>query len=410
MSSHSKHGMPTALVAALVLLMGQLSSAQSRDEFSYWDLNDNGDLTCTEAEDGRSGDQGLKLPAYRDNRNGTEIIYEWLERNRSSDSDNDGDACESNSNPDGYIPNVQPVQPVEPEGCPANAETWHGLQVCEEEPRAGYNRDAFGSAYSSLEDDIIDMLPPTMRAGGQVYTPYSCLAFDIRADGTASTDIEHIVALAEAHDSGIAVDQRRHIAADLDNLTIADPQVNRTEKSDRDASEWTPARHGAWFAARVIAVKQKYELSVDPAERDALRVLLAGGGAQLNCVAADTAPTVAITSDASAPVTGPFSITIAFSEPVTGFELADLVVDNGSASELHGNAASYTATVTPAASGTVTVDIALGAAENDAGNQSTAATQFSITANLTPVPVLPLGGAIALAVLLLFGGLRQRRS
>ena len=56
MSSHSKHGMPTALVAALVLLMGQLSSAQSRDEFSYWDLNDNGDLTCTEAEDGRSGD------------------------------------------------------------------------------------------------------------------------------------------------------------------------------------------------------------------------------------------------------------------------------------------------------------------------------------------------------------------
>ena len=63
------------------------------------------------------------------------------------------------------------------------------------------------------------------------------------------------MALAEAHDSRIADDRRRDIAADLDNLTIADSRVNRTEKSDRDAGEWTPARHGAWFAAQVIAVK-----------------------------------------------------------------------------------------------------------------------------------------------------------
>ncbi|MCY4505590.1 MAG: hypothetical protein OXG35_01315, partial [Acidobacteria bacterium] len=49
-------------------------------------------------------------------------------------------------------------------------------------------------------------------------------------------------------------------------------------KSDRDAGEWTPARHGAWFAERVIAVKLEYELSVDPRERDALEALLAAGG------------------------------------------------------------------------------------------------------------------------------------
>ena len=74
----------------------------------------------------------------------------------------------------------------------------------------------------------------------------------------------------------------------------------------------------------------------------------AGGGAQLSCVDADTTPpTVAISSDAGAAVT--------FSEPVTGFELENLVVGNGSASELRGNNASYMATITPAASGTVTV-------------------------------------------------------
>ena len=135
-----------------------------------------------------------------------------------------------------------------------------------------------------LEDDIIAALPSTMKANGTVYTPYSCLAFDITPSGTAATDIEHIVALAEAHDSGIADDRRRDIASDLDNLTIADPTVNRSQKGARDAAEWMPTRHGAWFAQRVIRVKLEYGLTVDPAERDALKALLAGGGAQLDCV------------------------------------------------------------------------------------------------------------------------------
>ena len=57
--------------------------------------------------------------------------------------------------------------------------------------------------------------------------------------------------------------------------------------------------YGAWFAAQVIAVKLEYGLSVDPTERDGLEALLAGGGAQLSCVDADTTlPTVVINSDA----------------------------------------------------------------------------------------------------------------
>ena len=357
--------------------------AQTKDDFAYWDRSGNGDLTCAEAL-GR--DEGLRLPAYQDDRDGTGIIYEWLERSRSSDGDNDGIGCDSESNPNGYIPRAQ--TPVEPQGCSADAEVWRGLQVCEEQSRTGYDRDAFGTGYRSLEDDIIAALPATMRAAGQVYTPYSCLAFDIAPDGTAATDIEHIVALAEAHDSRIADDHRRDIASDLDNLTIADPTVNRSQKSDRDAAGWMPDRHGRWFAERVIAVKLEYGLSVDRAERDALEALLAGGGAQLNCVDADTtSPAVVISSDVVAPVTGAFSISVAFSEPVTGFGLADVAVGNGSASALHGNSSSYSATITPAASGAVTVDIAAGAAEDDAGNPSVAADQFSIVADLTQVPV-----------------------
>ena len=122
----------------------------------------------------------------------------------------------------------------------------------------------------------------------------------------------------------------------------------------------------------------------------------------------DVAPRVTITGPATEPVIGPFSFTVIFSEPVTGFELEDVVVGNGVASELEGDGARYTATVTPTAPGPVTVDIAAGAAEDSAGNPSTAAGQFSITVGLTPVPALPLAGVIALAALLLIGVIRRR--
>ena len=243
---------------------------QTKDDFEYWDLNGNSDLTCTEAS---GKDEGLKLPAYRDNRDGTGLIYEWLQRQRSSDTDNDGIACDGTSNPNGYVPRAGSTTPppTNARECPAGSPTWMDLPVCEEGARVSYDRDAFGSAYSSLEDEIIDALP---KSDGQVYTPYTCTLFDIQADGTAATDIEHIVALAEAYDSGLAESQFRTFAGDIDNLTIADPTVNRSQKSDLDAGEWEPPENRGWFAARIVAVKQKYGLSVNPDERDALQAML----------------------------------------------------------------------------------------------------------------------------------------
>ena len=158
-------------------------------------------------------------------------------------------------------------------GCPDATETWMSLRVCEEPgDRSGYDRDDFGSAYSSKEDEIVASLP---QSDGQVYTPYTCTLFDIEPDGTAATDIEHIIALAEAYDSGLPEAEYRTFAGDLDNLTIAAPSVNRNEKSDRDAGDWMPEMNQGWFAATVVAVKQKHQLSVNPAERDALAAMLA---------------------------------------------------------------------------------------------------------------------------------------
>ena len=93
-----------------------------------------------------------------------------------------------------------------------------------------------------------------------------------------------MVALAEAYDSGIVEADNRTFAADIDNLTIAVPNVNRFDKGDRDAAEWQPDRNRGWFAAAVVAVKQKYSLSVNPGERDALeRMLREDPGREVDC-------------------------------------------------------------------------------------------------------------------------------
>ena len=109
--------------------------------------------------------------------------------------------------------------------------------------------------------------------GGRVYGPYTGRHFASRRE----TDIEHMVATSEAHDSGLcAADAgtRRRFASDLLNLTLAAPAVNRHQKSGKDAGEWLPRLNRCWFAAQVVAVKRKYRLTVDAREARALEGVL----------------------------------------------------------------------------------------------------------------------------------------
>ena len=108
-----------------------------------------------------------------------------------------------------------------------------------------------------------------------MYGPYTGRWFASPRD----TDIEHIVARSEAHDSGLcAADaaSRRRFASDLLNLTLASPAVNRTQKGDKDAAEWLPALNQCWFADQVVAVRQKFGLTIDQREAAALDRVLAG--------------------------------------------------------------------------------------------------------------------------------------
>lgn len=90
-------------------------------------------------------------------------------------------------------------------------------------------------------------------------------------------------------------------------------------------------------------------------------------------------PTVTLTSSESDPTnTSPFDVAVDFSESVTGFAAGDIVVGNGSVDGLSGSGASYTASIAPAADGTVTVDVPAAVATDSGGADNEAATQFSI--------------------------------
>ena len=149
---------------------------------------------------------------------------------------------------------------------PVQTTGWRGLTVADEERCSPYDPD--GYRYSqSVEPRIV------AEMGGIVFGPYTGRVFD----SIRHTDIEHIVVRSEAHDSGLcAADSatRRQFSSDLLNLTLAAPNVNRHQKSAKDAAEWLPDLNRCWFADRVVRASQKYSLAIDRREADALDSVL----------------------------------------------------------------------------------------------------------------------------------------
>ena len=145
--------------------------------------------------------------------------------------------------------------------------------AAEPSPREGYERPTV-NRYQNQELEIYRQLRMDQ-------TPYTCATIGgeeglSNREEEEGTDVEHIVALAEAHDSGLSADDMVTFSGDPFNLTVAMPYENRTVKSDRDAADYLPQHNQCWFAARVIAVKQRWGLSVDEREAQFLKTALAG--------------------------------------------------------------------------------------------------------------------------------------
>ncbi|TAG91786.1 MAG: hypothetical protein EAZ18_16180 [Oscillatoriales cyanobacterium] len=96
------------------------------------------------------------------------------------------------------------------------------------------------------------------------------------------------------------------------------------------------------------------------------------------------APTVTLASSSTTTVNGLFAVTATFSEDVTVFDTSNITVGNANISNfLKVNNKTYTFNVTPTADGNVTVDIPAAEATDTAGNNNTAATQLTRTADFT---------------------------
>ena len=158
--------------------------------------------------------------------------------------------------------------PVPPTPTPLPVATWRGLTIAAEQRCSEYDSDDY--SYSrSVEPRIV------AEMGDIIYGPYTGTWFA----STKETDIEHVVARSEAHDSGLCMADdgtRKTFASDLLNLTLASPSVNRHQKIANDAAEWLPDLNRCWFADRVVRVRAKYNLTIDRREADALDVVLSG--------------------------------------------------------------------------------------------------------------------------------------
>jgi hypothetical protein len=149
-------------------------------------------------------------------------------------------------------------------------DTWRGLIVEPENRCSPYDKSEQYPYPQSVEDTIVAQM------GGHVYGPYTGRYFT----SDSETDIEHIVAASEGHDSGLcsaSEDTRAQFATDILNLTLAAPEINRCGSQGKcglDAAEWMPAENKCWFANQIIEIKTKYALSVNQAEVDALDTVL----------------------------------------------------------------------------------------------------------------------------------------
>ena len=177
-------------------------------------------------------------------------------------------------------------QPAHPPGL------WRGITIAPENRCSTYDADEY--RYSpSVEPRIVE-------AQGGIYGPYTGTWFE----SIRETDIEHIVARSEAHDSGLCAASAAtwsEFASDLLNLTLASPSVNRHQKSDNDIAEWLPDLNQCWYVDRTLQVRREYGLTIDRAEADAVDRILAGcQSTEMVVLAPGTSPTATPTPTAAA--------------------------------------------------------------------------------------------------------------
>ncbi len=156
------------------------------------------------------------------------------------------------------------------------------------EVRTGYSRDLFphwvdadGDGCSTRNevlvaeaDDPVSVGSGCSLSGGRWYSYYDRVSWTDPAD----VDIDHMVPLAEAWDSGArswTTATRQAFANDLGDsrsLVGVTDDVNQA-KGDQDPATWLPQYDRCRYLREFVAVKLRWRLSVDAAEKQAMSSL-----------------------------------------------------------------------------------------------------------------------------------------
>jgi hypothetical protein len=113
--------------------------------------------------------------------------------------------------------------------------------------------------------------------GGTWVSPYDGRTFT----GSSGLDIDHLVPLAEAWQSGAYrwdADTRKRYANDLGyaaSLVAVSAHANRS-KGDKEPQRWLPSKSTCTYVAGWVAVKWRWRLRVDTAEKSYLTRKLSG--------------------------------------------------------------------------------------------------------------------------------------
>ena len=153
------------------------------------------------------------------------------------------------------------------------------------EIRTGYDRDLFPHWIDTDSDSCntryeVLIAEATTRpsvgsgcalSGGRWYSYYDAAYWTNPSD----LDIDHMVALAEAWDSGArswTTSRRQAYANDLGDarsLVAVTDNVNQS-KGDQDPTTWVPTQERCRYVGEWAAVKTRWRLTVDTAEKSAL--------------------------------------------------------------------------------------------------------------------------------------------
>jgi len=150
------------------------------------------------------------------------------------------------------------------------------------ETRTGYDRDRFvhwidaDGDCRDTRDEVLANESLVAVVGCDIQSGKWRSWYDgvVTRDST-SFDVDHLVALAEAWDSGAkrwTADTRTRFANDLGDgrsLVAVSASSNRS-KSDRDPAEWLPQYGKCRYVRHWVAVKMRWRLKVNASEKQAL--------------------------------------------------------------------------------------------------------------------------------------------